>query len=60
MLISVLSGLIIAASTYYFGKNYSVKEVLAGYLATNIVFIPIVILKWYHFRNEKLNGISSS
>lgn len=54
MLLSVVAGILIAASTFFFGKNYSVVEVTLGYLAVNIIIIPMIVIVWSQFRKEKM------
>jgi O-antigen/teichoic acid export membrane protein len=52
MVISVLSGILVAISTFVFGQKYGAIGVSLGYLGVNSITIPMVFLVWYRFRKE--------
>lgn len=52
LLISVLFGLTTAASITILGKYFSVTGMSFGYLMSNIIFVPLIFLKWQRLRTK--------
>lgn len=52
MHLSVLSAIMIGASTVLLGKYYSATGMAFGYLIVNIIIVPFVFLIWYRRRIE--------
>ncbi len=52
MYLAVLSGILIALSTFFLGKYYSVTWVAIGYLAVNVLVTPLLLTLWYRFKKK--------
>jgi len=50
MILSVISGVLIAVSNIILGKLYSANGMAVGYLIINCLIIPFVVLVWYRCR----------
>jgi O-antigen/teichoic acid export membrane protein len=50
--LSVISAVLTAISTIILGKYYAASGMALGYLAINILIIPLVVLVWYRQRLE--------
>jgi hypothetical protein len=50
MQLSVIAALLTAVSTLVLGAKYSITGIATGYLAVNLIIIPLVVLKWLRFR----------
>ena len=52
MAVSVVFALAVGGSTLFFGRFYSVTEVAWGYLALNLIMLPVVLIIWSRRRAE--------
>jgi len=50
LLLSVMSGILTGLSTFIFGKYYAANGAAVGYLAVNLIVIPLVVAVWYRSR----------
>lgn len=57
VILSIVGGVLIGASTFFFGKYYSVLEMAIGYLSINAVIIPLIIFTWHRFRRAILGNV---
>jgi len=54
MFLTILNGILVGISTFFFGKYYSVVEVAAAYLCVSVIINPLAIVIWSRFRIKYL------
>jgi O-antigen/teichoic acid export membrane protein len=54
MFLSIFQGILIASSTYFFGRYYGVMGICLSYMLINILSLPLVINLWYKFRKIEI------
>ena len=54
MFLSIMQGILIASSTYFFGRYYAVIGISLSYMLINMLSLPLVINLWSKFRKVEI------
>jgi O-antigen/teichoic acid export membrane protein len=60
LLLSIISGILIAVSNLTLGKWYSAVGMAVGYLLVMLIVVPLIFLTWIKFKNKKQRELGIS